>query len=132
MPWIWNDKDFIPREKAVFKANVKFGIPLNTISFIFWYLLVYNVVTTLEFIFLVVLSAGWVYSIISSIYKFPSSYIDEKNDSNSTKYSTRLTIILVSTLGLYLFVIGILKQYYPFFEQFVCCDLVKNFTLEKN
>jgi len=126
MSWIWNDKTIKNRYKEQSIVHKKFVFPLFIISLFITGLLLIWKVKVFEIVLISFCVTLFIYTLVNIFLQTPHVQIP---DWYPKWGQTIMYIIhfLVASFIFYLVFVGILQHYYPFFEQFVCCDLVKNF-----
>jgi len=127
MRWIWNSPDFWERSNKQDKIVFKIVFPLSIISFILLFVFL-DKPKVYEILLVAFIFSAWVYTILDLIFQFPHWKIPE-DYSNEAKTMMYFTQFVIASFIFYLYCVGILQHYYPFFENLVCCDLVRNFEL---
>lgn len=100
---------------------------MTIVVFLFSYIFL-NKSTVCELFLLAFIFSTWVYSVLELFFQFPHWKIPE-DYSKEAKTAMYFTQFVMISFGLYIYSVGILQHYYPFFEKLACCDMVKNFEL---
>jgi len=126
MGLFWNDKTFWDRVKFGNKSFFIIDIPLYMVSLIVWGLFIFNDVSFFTLLILAIPTYMVVYGFIDIFLQLPHFRIP---DTYSKEARTFLYVVnfLIACALFYFVSVGLLQHYYPYLQEFVCCDAVRNF-----
>lgn len=124
MPFIWNDKTFMDRVKFSQKKFFKIDIPLYFFNLLLWSFLTWDKVHIIELILLAAIASAFIYSFINMFLQLPHIKIpsDYPKEIQTIFY---IFFFILSGMLFYWITVGILQNYYTFFQDLVCCDFIK-------
>jgi len=104
----------------------KFIIPIFILSILLFGLILIWKISLLQLLAIVLSWSLFIYTFINIFQQAPHVQIP---DYYPTWLKTMLYIMhfIMASILFYIVLVGILHQYYPIFEGFVCCDVVKHF-----
>jgi len=126
MSFFWNDKTFWDRVKFGNKSFFIIDIPIYVISLIIWALFMFNGVSFLALLILAIPTYMVIYGFVDIFLQLPHFRIPDTYGKEAKTFLYIINFLIACTL-FYFVSIGILQYYYPYLQEFVCCDVVRNF-----
>jgi len=108
--------------------DIKITFPISV--GVFFLLFLSLNISLLEDVLIALVAAMWIYTLFDMFYQTPNYRIPNS-------YPPILKIILYivnfifTSFLLYMVSVGILQHHYAFFENLICCDMIKNFDIRE-
>lgn len=127
--WIWNDRTIKQRYRDQKISHRKIFLPIFLICLLLSAILLFWDIKLYEVVFISFFATSAIYTFINIFVRSPHVQIP---DYYPTWIQVAMYIVhfLLASFVFYLFSVGILQHHFVFFENFVCCDLIKNFPKE--